>query len=98
MRLLAGDQSIRDAPSSQLCFARGCRRSLAGRTGKKLFAYSKPIQSDIAILDIEMPIKTGLEVLEWAKSQPQPAKLSSLPPCGPGYFEQPEGSESMPMF
>ena len=37
--------------------------------GKEALRLLETHPVDIAILDIEMPIKTGLEVLEWAKSQ-----------------------------
>ena len=49
--------------------------------------------ADIAILDIEMPIKTGLEVLEWAKSQQPQLKVVIVTTFKrPGYFEQgPQG-------
>ncbi len=41
---------------------------------KRPFVYSETHPVDIAILDIEMPIKTGLEVLEWAKKSTTPAQ------------------------
>ena len=44
---------------------------------------------DIAILDVEMPVKTGLEVLEWIRAEKLETKVVVVTTFKrPGYFER----------
>ena len=91
MRLLvAEDQSmLRDALCQLLLLQRGCGRCLAGWRWTEAIRLLETHPVDIAILDIEMPIKTGLEVLEWAKSQQPQLKVVIVTTFKrPGYFER----------
>ena len=83
MRLLvAEDQSmLRDALCQLLLFQEDVEEVLQAGDGQEAIRLLETHPVDIAILDIEMPIKTGLEVLEWAKSQQPQLKR-------PGYFER----------
>ena len=88
--LVAEDQKyVARCPLPALVFARGCRRSLAGWRWARSHSLTRNPSVDIAILDIEMPIKTGLEVLEWAKSQQPQLKVVIVTTFKrPGYFER----------
>ena len=77
MRLLvAEDQSmLRDALCQLLLFQEDVEEVLQAGDGQEAIRLLETHPVDIAILDIEMPIKTGLEVLEWAKSQQPQLKV-----------------------
>ena len=91
MRLLvAEDQSmLRDALCQLLLLQEDVEEVLQAGDGQEAIRLLETHPVDIAILDIEMPIKTGLEVLEWAKSQ-QPQLTVVIVPTfkRPGYFER----------
>ena len=77
MRLLvAEDQSmLRDALCQLLLLQEDVEEVLQAGDGQEAIRLLETHPVDIAILDIEMPIKTGLEVLEWAKSQQPQLKV-----------------------
>ena len=91
MRLLvAEDQSmLRDALCQLLLLQEDVEEVLQAGDGQEAIRLLESHPVDIAILDIEMPIKTGLEVLEWAKSQhPQLMVVIVTTFKRPGYFER----------
>ncbi len=91
MRLLvAEDQSmLRDALCQLLLLQEDVEEVLQAGDGQEAIRLLKSHPVDIAILDIEMPIKTGLEVLEWAKSQHPQIKVVIVTTFKrPGYFER----------
>ena len=91
MRLLvAEDQSmLRDALCQLLLLQEDVEDVLQAGDGQEAIRLLGTHPVDIAILDIEMPIKTGLEVLEWAKSQQPQLKVVIVTPFKrPGYFER----------
>lgn len=91
MRLLvAEDQSmLRDALCQLLLFQEDVEEVLQAGDGQEAIRLLETHPVDIAILDIEMPIKTGLEVLEWAKSQQPQLKVVIVTTFKrPGYFER----------
>ena len=91
MRLLvAEDQSmLRDALCQLLLLQEDVEEVLQAGDGQESIRLLETHPVDIAILDIEMPIKTGLEVLEWAKSQQPQLKVVIVTTCKrPGSFER----------
>ena len=91
MRLLvAEDQSmLRDALCQLLLLQEDVEEVLQAGDGQEAIRLLESHPVDIAILDIEMPIKTGLEVLEWAKSQHPQIKVVIVTTFKrPGYFER----------
>ena len=91
MRLLvAEDQSmLRDALCQLLLLQEDVEEVLQAGDGQEAICLLETHPVDIAILDIEMPIKTGLEVLEWAKSQQPQLKVVIVTTFKrPGYFER----------
>ena len=91
MRLLvAEDQSmLRDALCQLLLFQEDVEEVLQAGDGQEAIRLLETHPVDIAILDIEMPIKTGLEVLEWAKNQQPQLKVVIVTTFKrPGYFER----------
>ena len=91
MRLLvAEDQSmLRDALCQLLLLQEDVEEVLQAGDGQEAIRLLETHPVDIAILDIEMPIKTGLEVLEWAKSQQPQLKVIIVTTFKrPGYFER----------
>ena len=91
MRLLvAEDQSmLRDALCQLLLLQEDVEEVLQAGDGQEAIRLLETHPVDIAILDIEMPIKTGREVLEWAKSQQPQLKVVIVTTFKrPGYFER----------
>ncbi|MFR6444367.1 MAG: response regulator [Streptococcus sp.] len=91
MRLLvAEDQSmLRDALCQLLLLQEDVEEVLQAGDGQEAIQLLESQSVDIAILDVEMPIRTGLEVLEWAKShQPQLKIVIVTTFKRPGYFER----------
>ena len=91
MRLVvAEDQSmLRDALCQLLLLQEDVEEVLQAGDGQEAIRLLESHPVDIAILDIEMPIKTGLEVLEWAKSQQPQLKVVIVTTFKrPGYFER----------
>ena len=53
-----------------------CRGRLAGKKiGAEAIEVLRKEAVDIAILDVEMPVKTGLEALEWIKQEVPETKV-----------------------
>ena len=91
MRLLvAEDQSmLRDALCQLLLLQEDVEEVLQAGDGQEAIRLLESHPVDIAIVDIEMPIKTGLEVLEWAKRQRPQLKVVIVTTFKrPGYFER----------
>ena len=91
MRLLvAEDQSmLRDALCQLFLLQEDVEEVLQAGDGQEAIRLLETHPVDIAILDIEMPIKTGLEVLEWAKSNQHQLKIVIVTTFKrPGYFER----------
>ena len=91
MRLLvAEDQSmLRDALCQLLLLQEDVEEVLQAGDGQEAIRLLETHPVNIAILDIEMPVKTGLEVLEWAKSQQPQLKVVIVTTFKrPGYFER----------
>ena len=91
MRLLvAEDQSmLRDALCQLLLLQEDVEEVLQAGDGQEAIRLLETHPVDIAILDFEMPIKTGLEVLEWSKSQRPQLKVVIVTTFKrPGYFER----------
>lgn len=91
MRLLvAEDQSmLRDALCQLLLLQEDVEEVLQAGDGQEAIQLLESQSVDIAILDVEMPIRTVLEVLEWAKShQPQLKVVIVTTFKRPGYFER----------
>ena len=91
MRLLvAEDQSmLRDALCQLLLLQEDVEEVLQAGDGQEAIRLLETHPVNIAILDIEMPVKTGLEVLEWAKSQQPQLKVVIVTTFKrSGYFER----------
>lgn len=88
--LVAEDQSmLRDALCQLLQFQSEISAVFAAENG--LVAQKLLLQEtiDVAILDVEMPEKSGLDVLEWAKKQGLATKVIIITTFKrPGYFER----------
>ena len=66
--LVAEDQSmLRDAMCQLLSFQPDVETVLQAKNGAEAIEVLGKEAVDIAILDVEMPVKTGLEALEWIK-------------------------------
>ena len=68
--LVAEDQSmLRDAMCQLLSFQSDVETVLQAKNGAEAIEVLEKEAVDIAILDVEMPVKTGLEALEWIKEE-----------------------------
>ena len=91
MRLLvAEDQSmLRDALCQLLELQADVEQVYPAKNGQEAMELVQLYQPDIAILDVEMPEKIGLDVLEWVKkSYPQIRVIIVTTFKRPGYFER----------
>lgn len=88
--LIAEDQSmLRDALCQLLGFQQEVTRVFAAANGEEAIHLLQQEQVDVAILDIEMPKQSGLDVLEWIRSQGLPVKVIIVTTFKrPGYFER----------
>ncbi|MGX7074510.1 response regulator [Falseniella ignava] len=88
--LVAEDQSmLRDAMCQLLTFQPDVGTVLQAKNGQEAIEFLQKESVDIAILDVEMPIKTGLEVLEWLKAEKLETKVVIVTTFKrPGYFER----------
>lgn len=67
--LIAEDQAmLRGALKQLLLMEEGVQTVAAVATGQEAVAFLSQHQVDVAILDVEMPEKNGLDVLEWIKA------------------------------
>ncbi|WP_155971009.1 response regulator transcription factor [Streptococcus ruminantium] len=88
--LVAEDQSmLRDALCQLLSFQDTVAAVLQAENGNQAISILKKEQVDVAILDIEMPEKTGLDVLDWVRDQALSVKVIMMTTFKrPGYFER----------
>ena len=74
--LVAEDQSmLRDALCQLLMLEDDVEDVHAASDGQEAIALLKKEEVDVAILDIEMPVKTGLDVLEWIRANQRETKV-----------------------
>ncbi|MFC5630476.1 MULTISPECIES: response regulator transcription factor [Streptococcus] len=67
--LLAEDQSmLRDALCQLLLMEEDVEAVLPAKDGAEALVMLQKETVDVAILDVEMPVKSGLDVLEWIKA------------------------------
>ena len=88
--LVAEDQSmLRDAMCQLLSFQPDVEAVLQAKNGAEAIEVLGKEAVDIAILDVEMPVKTGLEALEWIKQEVPETKVVIVTTFKrPGYFER----------
>lgn len=88
--LVAEDQAmLRDALCKLLGFQNAVEAVLQAENGSQAIALLEKESVDVVLLDIEMPAKTGLDVLEWARGQALPVKVVIMTTFKrPGYFER----------
>ena len=94
--LVAEDQSmLRDAMCQLLSFQPDVETVLQAKNGAEAIEILGKEAVDIAILDVEMPVKTGLEALEWIKQEVPETKVVIVTTFKrPGYFERAVKSRS----
>lgn len=88
--LLAEDQSmLRDALSQLLQLQPDVEVVHQAADGREAMELLKTNPVDVAILDVEMPYQTGLDVLEWIKEHQPAVKVIIVTTFKrPGYFER----------
>ena len=88
--LVAEDQSmLRDAMCQLLTLQPDVDSVLQAKNGQETIQLLEKESVDIAILDVEMPVKTGLEVLEWIRAEKLETKVVVVTTFKrPGYFER----------
>lgn len=88
--LLAEDQSmLRDALCQLLQLQPDVEVVYQVADGREAVALLSTEQVDVAILDVEMPYQTGLDVLEWVKEHQPTVKVIIVTTFKrPGYFER----------
>lgn len=88
--LLAEDQSmLRDALCQLLQLQPDVEVVYQAADGREAVALLSTEQVDVAILDVEMPYQTGLDVLEWMKEHQPAVKVIIVTTFKrPGYFER----------
>ena len=88
--LLAEDQSmLRDALSQLLQLQPDVTSVSQVADGREAIELLKTNPVDVAILDVEMPYQTGLDVLEWMKEHQPAVKVIIVTTFKrPGYFER----------
>ena len=88
--LLAEDQSmLRDALSQHLQLQPDVTSVSQAADGREAMELLKTNPVDVAILDVEMPYQTGLDVLEWVKEHQPAVKVIIVTTFKrPGYFER----------
>lgn len=88
--LVAEDQAmLRDALCQLLGFQDAVEAVLQAENGSQAIALLEKEPVDVVILDIEMPEKTGLNVLEWVREKTLPIKVVIMTTFKrPGYFER----------
>ena len=88
--LVAEDQAmLRDALCQLLGFQDAVEAVLQAENGSQAIALLEKEPVDVVLLDIEMPEKTGLDVLEWVRGQALSFKVVIMTTFKrPGYFER----------
>ena len=86
--LVAEDQAmLRDALCQLLGFQDAVEAVLQAENGSQAIALLEKEPVDVVLLDIEMPEKTGLDVLEWVRGQALSVKVVIMTTFKrPGYF------------
>ncbi|HFI2659040.1 TPA: response regulator [Streptococcus suis] len=88
--LVAEDQAmLRDALCQLLGFQDAVEAVLQAENGSQALALLEKEPVDVLLLDIEMPEKTGLDVLEWVRAKSLPVKVVIMTTFKrSGYFER----------
>lgn len=88
--LLAEDQSmLRDALCQLLQLQPDVEVVYQAADGREAMELLKTNPVDVAVLDVEMPYQTGLDVLEWVKEHQPAVKVIIVTTFKrPGYFER----------
>ncbi|WP_019793239.1 response regulator, partial [Streptococcus sobrinus] len=87
--LLAEDQSmLRDALCQLLLMEEDVEAVYQAADGREAVEQLQKNQVDVAILDIEMPKLTGLEVLEWIRQHQETKVVIVTTFKRPGYFQR----------
>ena len=88
--LVAEDQSmLRDAMCQLLTLQPDVASVLQAKNGQEAIQILEKESVDIVILDVEMPVKTGLEVFEWIRSEKLETKVVVVTTFKrTGYFER----------
>lgn len=88
--LLAEDQSmLRDALCQLLQLQPDVEAVYQVADGREAVEFLETEQVNVAILDVEMPYQTGLDVLEWIKEHQPAVKVIIVTTFKrPGYFER----------
>lgn len=88
--LVAEDQAmLRDALCQLLGFQDAVEAVLHAENGSQAISLLEKEPVDVVLLDIEMPEKTGLDVLEWVRGQALSVKVVIMTTFKrPGYFER----------
>lgn len=88
--LVAEDQTmLRDALCQLLSFQEGVETIFPAENGRAAITLLEQSEIDVAILDVEMPEQTGLDVLEWVKTHRPTVKVIMVTTFKrPGYFER----------
>ena len=74
--LVAEDQSmLRDAMCQLLLMEEDVEEIFQANNGQEAIELLGKQPIDVAILDIEMPLKTGLDILEWAHANHPAVKI-----------------------
>ena len=93
--LVAEDQSmLRDALCQLLMLEDDVEEVHAASDGQEAIALLEKEEVDVAVLDIEMPVKTGLDVLEWIRANQRETKAILNEPLQPRWM--PTCSKSVP--
>ena len=87
--LVAEDQSmLRDALCQLLELEDSVDQVFAAANGQEAITFLANQAIDVAILDIEMPIKTGVEVLEWVRQNQDTQGIIVTTFKRKGYFKR----------
>ncbi|HFQ7347792.1 TPA: response regulator transcription factor [Streptococcus pneumoniae] len=88
--LVAEDQSmLRDAMCQLLTLQLDVESVFQAKNGQEAIQLLEKESVDIVILDVEMPVKTGLEVLEWIRAEKLETKVVVVTTFKrSGYFER----------
>lgn len=87
--LVAEDQAmLRDALCQLLLMEEDVKEVLQAGDGQEAIELLQAHQVDVAILDIEMPKVTGLEVLEWVRQHLETKVVIVTTFKRPGYFQR----------
>lgn len=87
--LVAEDQSmLRDALCQLLLMEEDVDRVFSASNGEEAIAILENEYLDVAIVDVEMPIKSGLEVLEWVRANRFLKVIMVTTFKRPGYFKR----------